>query len=204
MKKNNPANLRFALLTAMLLALIGKGFCQTTMPEALTIGTMKEQMNYIEEHTRIYENYRAIREDMFQKTKANALDTLNKANKEILGLKNIGLVLNLRIDSLNSSLQSTRNKLDEITATKNSIKMFGAEVNKITYNSIMWVLITVLVIMLVFGFLAFKRNLVITAHTKKEFAELKDEFEEYRKTTREAREKMSLAHFNELKRLKGQ
>ena len=44
---------------------------------------MKEQLNYIEEKTRIYENYRAIREDMFQKLKGNISDTLSSANNKI-------------------------------------------------------------------------------------------------------------------------
>jgi uncharacterized membrane-anchored protein YhcB (DUF1043 family) len=60
-----------------------------------------------------------------------------------------------------------------------------------------------LICALVFGFLAFKRNLSVTQNTKKELVELKDEFESYRKTSREAREKMSMDHFNEIRRLKG-
>ncbi|MCU0462015.1 MAG: hypothetical protein MUF36_08390, partial [Bacteroidales bacterium] len=53
------------------------------------------------------------------------------------------------------------------------------------------------------GFLAFKRNLAVTRNTKKELDELKTEFEAYRQKTRLEREKMSMDHFNELKRLKG-
>ncbi len=50
---------------------------QVTMPDALLINSLKEQMNYLDEHTRIYDNYRAIREDMFQKLKVNISDTLS-------------------------------------------------------------------------------------------------------------------------------
>ena len=50
---------------------------QTTMPDVLLKNTMKEQLNYLEERTKIYENYRAIREDMFQKVKGNISDTLS-------------------------------------------------------------------------------------------------------------------------------
>jgi hypothetical protein len=39
--------------------------------------------------------------------------------------------------------------------------------------------------------------------TKKEFQDLKVEFEAYRKTSREAREKLTMDHFNEIKKLKG-
>jgi uncharacterized membrane-anchored protein YhcB (DUF1043 family) len=67
----------------------------------------------------------------------------------------------------------------------------------------MWTIVAGLVAILVIGFLAFKRNLSVTFNTKKELRELKDEFEAYRKTSREAREKMSMDHFNELKKLRG-
>jgi hypothetical protein len=40
-------------------------------------------------------------------------------------------------------------------------------------------------------------------HLNKDLSDLKNEFEAYRKSAREAREKMSMEHFNEMKRLKG-
>jgi uncharacterized membrane-anchored protein YhcB (DUF1043 family) len=90
-----------------------------------------------------------------------------------------------------------------MTKTKNSISLMGIEINKLAYNAVMWIIIAVLAGILAVGFLVFKRNHVVTTHTKKEFEDLKREFEAYRKASREAREKMSMAHFNELKKLRG-
>ncbi|HUX58575.1 MAG TPA: hypothetical protein VMV77_16515 [Bacteroidales bacterium] len=202
MRKMNQSLSRYALIFALLIIFPVSGTSQTALPDILTNSTLKEQMNYIQERTRIYENYRAIREDMFQKIKNNAIDSLSKSKIEISDLKNLTLVLSHRIDSLSTSLQTTKNSLDEITATKNSISILGMEVNKITYNSIMGIIIAGLLALLALGFLVFKRNMVTTLHTKKELESLKNEFEVYRQTTREAREKMSMDHFNELKRLK--
>jgi uncharacterized membrane-anchored protein YhcB (DUF1043 family) len=67
----------------------------------------------------------------------------------------------------------------------------------------MWTILAGLVAMLLVGFLIFKRNLLIMNTTKKEFQDLKVEFEAYRKTSREAREKLTMDHFNEIKKLKG-
>ena len=176
---------------------------QETMPDVLNKNTLKEQLNYIEERTRIYENYRAIREDMFQKIKGNISDTLSAAKRKIAGLSNTTLKLNHTIDSLNTALETTKKILEDITRTKNSIRLLGLEVNKLIYNTIMWLIVAVLAAILAIGFLVFKRGLLVSVKTKKELQELKDEFEAYRKTTREAREKMSMDHFNELKRMKG-
>jgi hypothetical protein len=194
---------RFVLIFAFLVIAIIKTDGQTTMPDELNKNTLKEQMKYLEERTRIYENYRAIREDMFQKILGNISDTLSTAKSKITGLNNMTLSLNLTIDSLNNNLETTKNNLEDITRTKNSISILGLEINKSTYNTIMWTILSGLVALLIIGFLAFKRNLSVTQNTKKELRELKDEYEAYRKTSREAREKASMDHFNELKKLRG-
>jgi len=194
--------IRYAL-TAIILFISLNLHGQTTMPDELKKNTLKEQLKYLEDRTRIYENYRAIREDMFQQIKENVMDTLLLANGKINVLNNSILILNHSIDSLNTTLSSTKSSLEETTRTKNSIRVFGLEVNKLTYNSIMWMTLAGLLALLGFGFLIFQRTLSVTSNTKKEFAELKVEFEAYRKTSREAREKMSMDHFNEIKRLKG-
>jgi len=203
MKELRKSGFRFISTVAFLVFTCFTAGGQTTMPDVLTKNRLKEQLNYIEEHTRIYENYRAIREDMFQKLKGNISDTLSSANKKIAILNSTVSGLKQTIDSLNSTLETTNTRLENVTRTKNSISVLGMEVNKITYNIIMWLIIIGLAAILVLGFIVLKRNLSVTLNIKKELSELKDEFQAYRKTTREAREKMSMAHFNELKKLKG-
>jgi hypothetical protein len=193
----------FILLLFLQVAVTFKAESQTTMPEILSKGTLKEQMDYINEKTRIYEEYRAIREDMFQKIRGNSIDSLKAAKNVITGFRKNVNNLNITIDSLNASLVTVKTNLDQMTKTKNSISLMGIEVNKAAYNAVMWIIIAVLAGILTVGFLVFKRNHVVTTHTKKEIEDLKREFEAYRKASREAREKMSMAHFNELKKLRG-
>ena len=195
--------IRGVMILAVMVISVIKVTGQVTMPDVLLKSSLKDQYNYIEEHTRIYEDYRAIREDMFQKLKRNVSDTLSSINIRIAGLNKTVSVLNRTIDTLRTNLASTRTKLEEITNTKNSIKVIGLEINKLTYNRIMWTILLALIAVLLLGFLVFKRNLSAIFNTKKEFQELKIEFETYRKTSREAREKLTMDHFNEIKRLKG-
>ena len=195
--------IRGVMILAVMVISVIKVTGQVTMPDVLLKSSLKDQYNYIEEHTRIYEDYRAIREDMFQKLKRNVSDTLSTINIKIAGLNKTVSVLNRTIDTLRTNLASTRTRLEEITNTKNSIKVIGLEINKLTYNRIMWTILLALIAVLLLGFLVFKRNLSAIFNTKKEFQELKIEFETYRKTSREAREKLTMDHFNEIKRLKG-
>ena len=202
MKKRNIPGIRYAAVVLFTFGLMPIAVSQGTMPEVLYKSSLKDQMNYVQEKTKIYEDYRAIREDIFQQIKRNSLDSLQAARVEISGLKMVTASRNRTIDSLNSSLESTGKKLEEVTSSKNSIQVLGIAIKKRTYNSLMWLIITILAGILVTGFLSFKRNLIVTINTKKEFEDLKKEFEAYRKASREAREKMSMAHFNEMKKMR--
>jgi hypothetical protein len=203
MGKMNFAGIRIAFAFGLITMFPFTGNAQTAMPDMLQNGTLKEQMDFVQEKTRIYEGFRAIREDMFQKIKGNALDSLKAAKTEIKGLKNNTRTLFLKIDSLNASVGTIRADLEQMTKTKNSISLMGIEINKKGYNAVLWTIIVALAGFLTFGFLAYQRNHNVTAHTRKECEELKKEFEAYRKASREAREKMSMTHFNELKKLRG-
>lgn len=194
--------LRFLFIVILISIINPPGICQTDMPDVLQKGSLTEQLNYIEERTRIYDYYRAIREDMWQQIKKNTLDTLAVAKGEISVLTLSENKYNGKIDSLNKIVTDARVKLDEAVRTKNSINVLGLDINKFAYNSVMWIIVAGLAIILAIVFLAFKRNITVTRNTKKDLEELKAEFETYRKQSREAREKMSMEHFNEIRRLR--
>ena len=199
--KQLPICIVFVLAVTLFTATRTAG--QSAMPEALTGSSLKDQLNYLQEHTLIYENYRAIREDMFQKVKGNVSDSVDVVKNRILQMKRSTALLNQKIDSLTKDLGSTKTSLEEMTNTKESIKVIGLEVKKTDYNRVMWTVIFILGAALVLGFLVFKRNMSVLSDTKKDLQELKTEFEAYRKTSREAREKLTMDHFNEIKKLKG-
>ncbi|HDZ40107.1 MAG TPA: hypothetical protein ENH59_00270 [Bacteroidetes bacterium] len=194
---------RYILIIALMLMIFNKGYGQRPLPDELLTNTIEGQINYIEEHTRIYENYRAIREDMFQKVNSNIMDSLAAYRNEIADLNIHISSLNKANDSLKNSLEDTTSDLQEVTRTKHNISLFGLEINKIVYNLIMLTIIAALIILLVMGFALFKRNRFITNKTKEDLKDLNDEFEEYRQSSRRAREKMTMEHFKEIQKLKG-
>ncbi len=191
------------VITAILLIGAVSSYGQGDLPEVFKQETISGQLKYLEEKTRIYENYRAIREDMFRSFSRNVRDTLANAKSRIYGLAAHNAVLDNRIDSLQKSLEASAAELEQKTRTKNSIGILGMEVNKNTYNTVMWTIMAALVFLLITGYLSFKHNRALTVRTKKDLIELQAEYEEYRKNTRIEREKMNIDHFNEIKKLKG-
>ncbi len=195
--------LKLSVIAALILSVPSKGNCQSDLPEVFKKESIPEQLRYLEDHTRIYENYRAIREDMFRIISKNTVDTLKNAKNTISSLLQETHVLNARIDSLRSSLESTGASLEKAASTKNSISILGIEVNKVVYNSVMWAIVAGLLLLLAIGYLTFKHNRITTVKTLKELEDMKSEFEEYRTKTRLEREKMNIEHFNEIQKMKG-
>lgn len=176
---------------------------QTKMPEELTTATINGQIEYVEDHTRIYDNFRAIREDIYQKLNKNIIDSLSAEKGRIIELKKAGSVLTQKNDSLTMLLGATRNDLASVTATKNKIRVLGMELKKGVYNTIMWTILGVALLLLAIGFLIFKRNLVVLLRTEKDLKELKEEFAAYKQSSRLAREKVEMDLFRANQKLKG-
>jgi hypothetical protein len=199
----NKIILRFVLIGAVTLILTGKGISQTAIPEILYKGTLSDQLLFIENRTTIYQDYRAIREDMFQLIRKNAVDSLLKAKSMILeSARNHGNLVE-EIDSLENVLNLTKEDLSNMTSTKNAISILGISINKTVYNSIMLIIVASLAFLLTIGYLAFKRSYSVTRNTKAELSDLKKEFDDYRNKSRLDREKMSMDHFKEIQKLKG-
>ena len=194
---------RFVVICAIVLMVAARGNGQTGIPEILYKSTLSDQMTFIENRTSIYQDYRAIREDMFQLLKKNAVDSLIKAKKTISESVTINKSLTSEIDSLLNVLSLTKEELSNMTNTKNTISFLGIGMNKSVYNSIMWIIVAALAFLLTIGYMAFKRSYIVTRNTKAELSDLKKEFDEYRNKARLEREKMSMDHFKEVQKLKG-
>ena len=170
----------------------------------MTSGTIAEQLEYIQQRSNIYNNYRAVREDIFLSLRKNTLDSLTATKNKIHELENQIAVISKAQDSLNNKLNSTREELDHAVKNRNNLIFLGISVNKILYNVIMWSLIIGLILLLIILGMLYLRNHKITRLSKKELSELRDEFESYRKASREKVEKLVLDHFNEIKKVKGE
>lgn len=164
--------------------------------------TLSGQIEYLNDHTRIYENYRAIREDMYRTVTRNTLDSLVKLKTRIKTLELGTTELETQVDSLQNSLQATNEKLSESIRSKNSISLLGMQVNKHAYNTVTWIIIAALFLLLVIGFVSYKTNRSVTMATRQDLEALHTEFEAYRQKSRLDREQATRDHFNEIKRLK--
>ena len=192
------------LITGCILLLTGlrPSAAQYSMPQVMDTARLEVQLDYIQERTRIYNDYRAIREDIFQRMKRNTLDTVNQSRSMIGELNQEVEQAEQEIETLNAQLEQVREERDEAIRTKDSFSFLGIRMDKALYNTIMWVLVLILLGIAGSLFLLFKRSHVVTLQTKKELENTKEDFETYRKNAREKYEKLVVSHHNEIMKLK--
>jgi uncharacterized membrane protein len=201
-----PAAVLTRILLVLFILILSFPYCaqaQTNTPRVLDTATLRQQLDYMNERMNIYNGYRAVRDDIFLKMNKNSLDSLLAAKGEIRHLKSRLATARSEIASLEENLQQTADDRDLAIKNKNSLSFIGIQMNKALYNSIMWIIILALVILLVILFLMFKRSFVITRQTTKDLEEIREEFESYRQQSRERYEKLVVQHHQEVLKLKG-
>lgn len=108
-------------------------------------------------------------------------DTIARLQKEV----NNGLS---KIDQQKQELAAkqtlvneTQQKLDESIRDQNSINVLGARINKSVYSTVMYLFIVGVLVLAGVMYMMFQRSHKITRQTKKEYDELKAEYEEHKK-----------------------
>ena len=122
-----------------------------------------------------------------QKNTVNRIESLKEeivtSNKTIEEQK-------LKIENLKAELNNTQNNLNQVTEEKDQISFFGIATDKSTYQTIMWVIVFALVLILVFFIYKYKQSNVLTKEAKKNLAENEAQFDEYRKKSLEKQQKL--------------
>jgi len=85
------------------------------------------------------------------------------------------------LNTANTALENTKAELDNSIKTKNVITVFGQNIDKSIYTLFMSMLILALLVFLATLFLLYKRSNKVTTRTKKEYDEIKEEFEIHKK-----------------------
>lgn len=100
-------------------------------------------------------------------------ETANKADR-VNALEN-------EMNVINNRLSETKAELDASIENQNAIQVFGMNVEKNIYTLIMSSIIVALLVLLGIVFLLYKRSNKVTVQTKKDYQELKEEFEVHKK-----------------------
>ena len=190
------------LFTGLFISMMQTVHAQSGASAVLDSALLEAQLDYVHENTRVYNNFRAIRDDIFLKLKRNVKDTLNATKLEVEELNSRLTERNFQIKTLTTDLTRTKNEKDEAIRNRDSLSFFGIQMSKGLYNSIMWFIVLGLAALAIMMVVLFRRSHQVTKEVKRELQASLNEFEEYRKSSREKYEKLVVSHHNEIMKLK--
>ncbi len=96
------------------------------------------------------------------------------------------------LNEVDKQLEDTKAELDTSIKNQNAIQVLGMNMEKSVYTIFMFLFILALLILLAIIFLLYKRSNTVTVRAKKDYAELKEEFEVHKKNALERYTKMNM------------
>ncbi len=170
---------------------------QATSTQELSLdkGTINNQFEYIYKKSGNYradgKRYEVVRIIWLDKLRKNVLDSLNAANKKEAELNATIAGHEATITSLNNKLEETTSNLSSVTEEKDSMSLLGMLVSKVTYNLILWTIISGLLLLFLLFVFKFRRSNTLTQEAKTALSELEVEYEDHRRRALEREQKIS-------------
>ncbi|MGB1211402.1 MAG: tRNA (guanine-N1)-methyltransferase [Lacinutrix venerupis] len=162
---------------------------------SLDSGSIENQFEYLTKKSNGWtdprgQRYEVIKVQWIEKIKSNTLDSLKAVHKSLNDTKAIVTKQNDEISKLKTSLTSTQDTLQQTNTEKDSMSLFGMQMSKGGYNTLMWSIIAGLLALALFFMYRFKNSNAITKDAQKSLAETEEEFEEHRRVALEREQKV--------------
>lgn len=145
--------------------------------------SMDAQFSVFKENLNFWNNSYFLSETQFNEFYSAITDTIVAMKKEVENVHMQRERMQKDMDANNKLTQETQIKLDESIKHQDSIQVFGTHINKNVYSVSMYIFILVVLVIAGIVFLLFIRSNKTTAYTKKEYKELKEEFELQKKNS---------------------
>ena len=157
---------------------------------SLDEGSIDNQFEYVIRRSNNYQDFKVVKKTWLYTLKAHTIDSLNAIHKNLADTQILVNTQAKEISDLKSSLESTKTNLETTRNEKDNISLFGIQMSKGSYKTIMWFIIACLLALLGLFIYKFKNSNAITREAKKSLADIEEEFEEHRKTAVEREQKV--------------
>ncbi len=162
---------------------------------SLDSGTLENQFEYLTKKSNNWrdergQSYEVVRNDWIAKLKSHTLDSLKALKKELADTQNKVASQTQEITQLKNSLNNTKTNLEETNLEKDSMSLFGLQMSKAGYNTLLWSIIAGLLALLFFFIFKFKNSNSVTKEAKLKLEETEEEFEEHRRNALEREQKV--------------
>ncbi len=156
----------------------------------LNKGSVEQRIDYLISSSNNYQEYKVVKKTSLNSIKKTITDTIDGLENSLSKSNRTILEKAKEIEILQTDLNKTNENLKQVTDEKDSFSFFGVLIGKQLYSLLLWGIIAVLLIGLFIVIGLFKRANSVTVKTKKDFVEVEDEFENYRKSSLEREQKI--------------
>lgn len=157
---------------------------------SLNSGTIDNQFEYVIRRSPRWQDYKNVKTNWLYTLKAHTLDSLKALRVQLNNTKAVVTTKQSEIDKLKANLNTTQSTLDATNIEKDSMSLFGLQMSKGGYNTLMWSIIGGLLAFLLFFIYQFKNSNSTTREAKKALAEIEQEFEDHRRVALEREQKV--------------
>jgi len=174
---------------------------------SLNSSTLDNQFNYVLKKSGNFKGtngqaYEAVKRSMLLTLQAHTLDSLKTIQTKLDNSRSTVDVQQKEIDELKSNLTNTQSTLDSTNLEKDSMSLFGLQMSKSGYNTLMWSIIAILLALFLFFVYKYKNSNTVTKQAKESLSEIEEEFEEHRKVALEREQKVRRQLQDELNKQK--
>ena len=156
----------------------------------LTDSNLEGQFDFIYKKSSRYQEYKVVKQVWLDQIRKNILDSVATVETKLAESQKLTQTQNGEISSLKAALNDTNAKLENVTAEKDSITFLGSQIEKPTYKTVMWSIISLLSLIILFLGYKFKNANTITQEAKNTLIEVEDEYEDYRRKALEREQKV--------------
>lgn len=147
--------------------------------------------------------YEAVKRSMFLSLQKHTNDSINTLKSKLSNANSTISNQTQEIAELKSKLTNTQSSLDKTNLEKDSMALFGIQMSKGGYNSLMWIIIAGLLALLILFIYKFKNSNAVTKQAKQNLAEIEEEFDEHRRVALEREQKVRRQLQDEINKQKG-
>lgn len=151
---------------------------------------LDDQFTDVIENSNRYQDYKVVKIYKLNALKQNVMDSIAALDKDLATANDTIAAKDNKINQLSSSLKSTQDDLTESRAKENGISLFGMLLTKSTYNTIMWSVIGLLLLLLVITIVRFRQSNTVTKASQLKLSEVEEEYEDYRTRTLEREQQL--------------
>ena len=154
-------------------------------------GSLEEQFDAMLERSNRYQDFKVVKRTWLDRFKVNFSDTLRAKDAKAMAQTIVITDLESDVAGLELQISNANTEIEALQLDMESMSFFGATMDRSAYKATMWTIVGILTFMGLFFLMKFKNSNILTVHAKDALDRSEEEFERFRKFSRDREQLLS-------------